>query len=66
MWPNPQETKNLVTFTEEICNENLHFLCGDIKELEISISHLSMPGIVVIKGVKYYILKSFRFNSCDA
>ena len=27
MWPNPQETVNLVTFTEEILNGKLHFLC---------------------------------------
>ena len=27
MWPNPQETANLVTFTEEILNRKLHFLC---------------------------------------
>ena len=26
MWPNPQET---VTFTEEILNGKLHFLCSD-------------------------------------
>ena len=29
MWPNPQETAGLVTFTEEICNGKLHFLCND-------------------------------------
>ena len=28
MWPNPQETADLVTFTEEIPNEKLHFLCS--------------------------------------
>ena len=28
MWPNPQETKDLVTFTEEILNRKLHFLCS--------------------------------------
>ena len=26
MWPNPQETADLVTFTEEILNEKLRFL----------------------------------------
>ena len=26
MWPNPQETADLVTFTEDIINEKLHFL----------------------------------------
>ena len=29
MWPNPQETVDLVTFTEEILNGKLHFLCSD-------------------------------------
>ena len=28
MLPNPQETVYLVTFTEEILNGNLHFLCS--------------------------------------
>ena len=28
MWPNPQETTDLVTFTEEILNGKLHFLCS--------------------------------------
>ena len=26
MWPNPQFSADLVTFTEEIFNEKLHFL----------------------------------------
>ena len=30
MWPNPQETADLVTYTEEILNGKFHFLCGDI------------------------------------
>ena len=28
MWPNPEETVDLVTITEEIFNEKLHFLCS--------------------------------------
>ena len=28
MLPDPQETANLVTFTEEILNGKLHFLCS--------------------------------------
>ena len=27
MWPNPQETADLVILTEEILNGNFHFLC---------------------------------------
>ena len=34
MWPNPQETADLVTFTEEILNEKLHFLCNVIAKHE--------------------------------
>ena len=28
MWPNPQFPADLVTFTEEIVNRKLHFLCN--------------------------------------
>ena len=29
MWPNPQETADLVTFTKEILNGKLYFLCSE-------------------------------------
>ena len=29
MWPNPQETEDMVTFTEEILNGKFHFLCSE-------------------------------------
>ena len=32
MWPNPQETADLVTFTEEILTGKLHFLCSVWRE----------------------------------
>ena len=28
MWPDPQQTADLVTFTEEILNRKFHFLCN--------------------------------------
>ena len=28
MWPNPQETTDLVTFSEEIYNKKLKFFCA--------------------------------------
>ena len=41
MWPNPQETADLVTFTGEILNGKLHFLCSDsLSYLKLSISKL--------------------------
>ena len=33
MWPNPQETADLVTFTEEILNEKFRFLFSVSYEL---------------------------------
>ena len=36
MWPNPRETADLVTFTEEFLNGKLHFLCSDWNFVEIS------------------------------
>ena len=33
MWPNPQETASLVTFTEEILNGKLHFSCSVLLKL---------------------------------
>ena len=35
MWPNPQKTADFVTFTEEILNEKLHFLCSMIQMIMI-------------------------------
>ena len=31
MWLNPQSPVNLATFTDEILNKELHFLCSDLE-----------------------------------
>ena len=36
MSPNPQEAADLVTFTEEIFNGRLHFLCSTGHRLNVS------------------------------
>ena len=37
MWPNPQETADLVTFTEEILNGKLYFLlCKDSDDWSVN------------------------------
>ena len=41
MGPNPQETADLVTFTEEILNGKLHFLCSD--------KFFLLPILVILK-----------------
>ena len=32
MWPNSQETADLVAFAEELLNEKLHFLCSVVSQ----------------------------------
>ena len=41
MWPNPQETADLVTFTEEILNGKLHF-CAVYKEKK-TVEDVNLP-----------------------
>ena len=36
MWPNPQETVDLVIFTEEILNGKLPFLCSDSNIFDVN------------------------------
>ena len=38
MWPNPQETVDLVTITKEIFNEKLHFFCSIMKVDQLSLT----------------------------
>ena len=50
MWPNPEETADLVKFTKEILNGKLHFLCSDESEWE----ELRMDeGALDLVGVQY-------------
>ena len=53
MRPNPQETADLVSFTEEIFNGKLHFLCSD-----------SIIGILLIQKVKLIIQKTDAHMKC--
>ena len=50
MWPNPQETFDLVTLTEEILNGKLFFLCSDS-----SLYHLTIPAKYLWKVLRIYI-----------
>ena len=42
MWPNPQETVDLVTFTEDILNGKLHFLGSVGANLSVKYMGLSI------------------------
>ena len=48
MWPNPQETADLVTFTEEILDGKFHFLCSDRTDsrgLRVCSNHIDLSVI---------------------
>ena len=58
MWPNPQETADLVTFTEKILNGKLHFLRSDSTWLPQTYGkHISDKQIINID-------EDFRRNGC--
>ena len=43
MWPNQQETVDLVTFTEKILDGKLHFLCSEYKNQLINLPMKCIP-----------------------
>ena len=55
MWPNPQETADLVTFTEKIFNGELHFLCSERGGWE---SRFSLPRKVISKRKLVFLDKN--------
>ena len=44
MWPNPQETADLVTFTVETLNGEFHFLCS-VKQSFQRVSYKNPPEV---------------------
>ena len=62
MWPNSQETADLVPFTEEILNEELHFLCSaDDTIVKLMISFIS--GVSLWKRPCYENMLNYDNNS---
>ena len=58
MWPNLQETADLLTFTEEILEENLYFLCNVSSKKYWRIAKQKL--VTFLKGViqlKFYFYK---------
>ena len=55
MWPDPQETVDLVTFTEEILDRKLHFMCS-----AISVFWSFLFGY---RGVKYSFYRDLMLQS---
>ena len=52
MWPNPEETADLVTFTEETLNGKLHFLYSvrsDFVRIRMTDGSLPTPCCISLK-----------------
>ena len=66
MWPNPQETADLVTFTEEILKGKLHFLCSSIQSMGMNIlTRWNSKFLIVIcseTGHESYYTDLIKFN----
>ena len=61
MWPNPQFSADLVTFTEEMLSGKLHFLCGDWGYEGLWI--LDIPGWKVYSVLLVVYRKNVTFYS---
>ena len=49
MWPNPQETADLVTFTKETLNEKLHFLWSGMIQGKLQLTIRPCLNIIVFR-----------------
>ena len=66
MWPNPQETADLVTFTEEILNGKLHFLCSIIARDVFGFLLNIYDEAFSLKGVNYFCKNVWKGSRCTS
>ena len=59
MWTNQQCPADLVTFTEEIFNENLHYLCSESRSVRLYQQNLWIWEVVSFYWEKFTILDNF-------
>ena len=63
MWPNPQETADLVTFTEETLNGKLHFLCSAYAQVSNHVDFFYCGGDFFKNWANFSISAKYRlFN----
>ena len=56
MGPNPQETADLITFTEEILNGKLYFLCSESFKNKLKYSQVNLNVDIVFFMHPLYVL----------
>ena len=64
MWPNPQETPDLLKFTEKILNGKLHFLCSGNSALvqkDTSYSHTTTLFFFSLERRKIYYCENVEY-----
>ena len=67
MWPNSQKTADLVTFTEEVLNGKLYFLCSvnsDISGITNITNFTYISDIAYIAFVVFILLTLHTQPSC--
>ena len=52
MWPNPQIPADLVTFTEEILNRKLNFLCSNLYSKTFTVHYFNFPETLVLNHLE--------------
>ena len=62
MWPNPQETAHLVTFTEEILNGKLNVLCSSTLACHYQENILFMWLYPLNLFTNFILLKSLKIT----
>ena len=61
MWPNPQETADLFTFTEEILNGKLYFLCSVLEHGKILWKLCSLFG--TFQWIDFSLVEIYTWNN---
>ena len=61
MWPNPQETADLITFTGEILNRKLHFLCNVSSFIIFHHVYWNLSSFSFIRRQVYHKFSNRRF-----
>ena len=62
MWPNSQETVDLVTFIEEILNGKLHFLCSEWFVIRENSFHIKRNEWVLEQKPDQYLQTEMEFK----
>ena len=60
MWPNPQFSADLVTFTEEILTRKLHFLCRENSDLIYYTVNLMTHIFKIMVKYRWKIIAVYR------